>query len=188
MKRPHCDGEVAMSASAPRWRREKDGAIRFSVTSDGMTGEGWTERSMSEGNMVGDYATRVLCSKGFVPTNGVTYEVAVLSGSLLQWSDGARSTVNIRAEAKKRKLGALNVEVACLICDTFSSKELEAMGFRWVIVMHKSINVDGGPRLLGVYSSDVYSGGACRWLDAFGDDPLRRWSRDRGFAFAAPAK
>ena len=169
--------ELSVSEPTRSWR-EEDGVIYFSVTSDGTTGEDWIKRLEGNGFRVGDYAKQVLRSPDFKPTNGVTTEVAVLKGMLFE--DNDRITKKIRAEADKRKLSKPNAELACLIREKFTDKEIEAMGLWWIVAMHEPINdSDGDPGLL---RADRYGGG--RWLSACYGRPGYGWSRDSGFAFA----
>lgn len=169
-------GEVQITVIKTKWT-EKDGVIRFSVTSDGTTGEQWIARLESKGFRVGDYAKSVLRSKSFKPTTGITYEIAVLKGEL--FSDNERITKNIRKDAKNRKLTTPNAEVACLIREKFSDKELEAMGLYWIVTMHEPIKDSGGDPIL----LDAFRGGDGSWLYAYYGSPDRRWGRSSGFAF-----
>ncbi len=172
-------GEWVVSKPTRNWR-EQDGVIYFSVTSDGTTGEDWITRLESKGFRVGDYAKQVLRSPDFKPTSGMTTEVAVLKGMLFE--DNDRITKKIRAEADKRKLSKPNAELACLIREKFTDKEIEAMGLWYIVAMHEPINdSDGDPRLLLASRADDG-----RWLDAYCGNPGRRWSRGRGFAFVVP--
>ena len=169
--------ELSVSEPTRSWR-EEDGVIYFSVTSDGTTGEDWITRLESKGFRVGDYAKQVLRTPSFKPTNGVTTEVAVLRGCLFE--DNDRIMKKIRAEADKRKLSKPNAELACLIREKFTDKEIEAMGLWYIVAMHEPINDSGGdPNLL--YALRDYDG---RWLNAYSEQPLSRWNRDDGFAFA----
>lgn len=169
--------ELSVSKPTRSWR-EEDGVIYFSVTSDGTEGETWITRLESKGFRVGDYAKQVLRSPSFVPTSGVTTEVAVLRGLLFE--DQSRITKKIRAEADKCKLSKPNAELACLIREKFTDKEIEAMGLWYIVAMHEPVSdSDGDPFLL---DADRGSGG--RWLDACGGRPDRRWDRGDGFAFA----
>ena len=169
--------ELSVSEPTRSWR-EEDGVIYFSVTSDGTTGEDWIKRLEGNGFRVGDYAKQVLRSPDFKPTNGVTTEVAVLKGMLFE--DNDRITKKIRAEADKRKLSKPNAELACLIREKFTDKEIEAMGLWYIVAMHEPINDSGGgPSLLSASRDD---GG--RWLGAYNDRPDYGWDRDDGFAFA----
>ena len=169
--------ELSVSEPTRSWR-EEDGVIYFSVTSDGTTGEDWITRLESKGFRVGDYAKQVLRSPDFKPTNGVTTEVAVLKGMLFE--DNDRITKKIRAEADKRKLSKPNAELACLIREKFTDKEIEAMGLWYIVAMHEPINDSGGDPFLLI--ADRGFGG--RWLSACGGRPGDRWGRVSGFAFA----
>ena len=170
-------GEWVVSKQTHSWH-EEDGVIYFSVTSDGTTGEDWIKRLEGNGFRVGDYAKQVLRSPDFKPTNGVTTEVAVLKGMLFE--DNDRITKKIRAEADKRKLSKPNAELACLIREKFTDKEIEAMGLWYIVAMHEPINdSDGGPHLLLAYRFDDG-----RWLIAYDGRPDYRWGRGGGFAFA----
>ena len=168
--------ETTVSKSACSWR-EQDGVIRFSVTSNNESGEGWIKRLEGKDFRVSNYAKSVLRSKDFKPTDDGPIEVAVLKGMIFE--DNDRITEKIRAEADKRKLTKPNVEVACLIREKFTDEEIEAMGLWWIAAMHEPIKDSvGDPRLLDVHR---YGGG--RWLSAYYDHPDIRWRRERGFAF-----
>ncbi|MDQ5949474.1 MAG: hypothetical protein QG589_600 [Patescibacteria group bacterium] len=169
--------EISVSEPTRSWR-EEDGVIYFSVTSDGTTGEDWIKRLEGNGFRVGDYAKQVLRSPDFKPTNGVTTEVAVLKGMLFE--DNNRITKNIRAKAAHRSFTKPNAELACLIREKFTDKEIEAMGLIWIVAMHEPINdSDGDPSLL-----DADRRGDGRWLSAYRGRPDGRWSRGSGFAFS----
>ena len=171
--------ELSVSEPTRSWR-EEDGVIYFSVTSDGTTGKDWITRLESKGFRVGDYAKQVLRSPDFKPTSGVTTEVAVLKGMLFE--DNDRITKKIRAEADKRKLSKPNAELACLIREEFTDKEIEAMGLWYIVAMHESINdSDGAPFLLS-----ARRGGGGPRLNAYGGRPGIGWCRGGGFAFAVP--
>ena len=169
--------ELSVSEPTRSWR-EEDGVIYFSVTSDGTTGEGWITRLESKGFRVGDSAKQVLRSPDFKPTNGVMTEVALLKGVLFE--DNDRIMKKIRAVANKCKLFKLTVELACIIHEKFTDKEIEQMGLRHIVAMHESINnSDGAP--ISLY---VNRDGDGRWFDACTSRPDSRWNRDYGFAFA----
>ena len=171
-------GELTVSKPASRRWREQDGVIYFSVTSDGTTGLQWIERLEKKGFRIGNYAKSVLRSDDFKPTSGVTTEIAVLRG--MSFADNERTTKNIRAEADCRNLTKPNAEVACLIRENFSDKEIEAMGLWWIVAMHEPIKDFGGdPTLL---RANRFDDG--RWLGAYSVNPDNRWSRSGGFAFA----
>ncbi|MBI2046048.1 MAG: hypothetical protein HYT28_01325 [Parcubacteria group bacterium] len=164
-----------------KWR-EKNGVIYFSVTSDGTDGPGWIKRLEDpEGNgssHVDDNARWVLRSPDFKPTSGVTTKCAILKGTLFKGDH--RITKNVRAEADKRKLSKPDAELACLIREKFTNKEIEAMGLMYIVAMHEPINDSGGnPSLL--FALCEYND--C-WFGALNDKSDRLWHREGGFAFA----
>ncbi len=172
-------GELTVSEPARTWR-EQDGVIYFTLPpTDGTAGSQWIERLEKKGFRNSDWAKSILKSEDFKPTSGITYEIAVLKGML--WNDNERTTKNIRAEADKRKWFKPNAEVACLIREMFTDKELEEMGLWWIVTMHEPIkDSDGDPNLLDAHRYVVGS-----WLGAAYDEPDFRWYRGLGFAFVA---
>lgn len=168
--------ELTISEPARSWI-EKDGVIYLSVTSNGRTGPEWIAHFEKKGDRVGTYGKKVLCSSDFVPTNGVTYQVAVLKGML--FNDKDRVTKNIRKDASQRKLNTPNAEIACLIRDKFTDAKIEAMGLWAIVAMHEPIkDSDGYPGLLNASRR-----GGGRWLLACFGEPVIQWLRENGFAF-----
>lgn len=169
-------GETLVTKPERKWC-EQDGIIYFSVTSDGTTGEEWIRRLEKNGFRISDYAKNVLRSKDFKPSSGVTTQIVVLKSML--WNGNDRITKNIRAKALELGLATPNAEVACLIRDNFSDKEIKAMGLWWIVVMHELIKDSNiCPRLLKVHRGD---GGS--WLHAIYDDLDSGWDHYSGFAF-----
>ena len=96
------------------------------------------------------------------------------------FEDNDRITSKIRTEANKRKLIKPEAELGCLIRDTFTDKEIEAMGLVWIVAFHEPIkDSDGDPLLLSASRCDDG-----HWLYACYDRPVYGWYRDCGFAFA----
>ncbi len=58
-----------------------DSVIRFSVTSQGMTGIGWFDYLKEQGKVITPYTEKVLLSTDFKPTKDVTTHVRVLRDS-----------------------------------------------------------------------------------------------------------
>lgn len=170
-------GEITVSKPTRSWR-EQDGVIYFPVTSDGTTGEEWIKRLEDNGFCVGEYAKSILRSPDFKPTSGVTTEVAVLKGILFE--DNDRISKNIRANATERKFINPNAEVACLIREKFTDKEIEEMGLRWIVAMYEPINDSGGA--LGLLRAYRSNNGL--WLYADYGKSGRKWHRVFGFAFS----
>lgn len=127
--------------SAGSWR-EQDGVIYMQVTSDGTTGPQWIKRLLDKGYRLSQYAKDKLESPGFKPTCSVTYEIAVLKGTLFE--DGDRTVKKIGADASKRNWQKPGAEVACLIREKFSDEEIRQMGLVRIIVMHEPIKDQSG--------------------------------------------
>lgn len=170
-------GEVTLTEPTRRFR-EQNGVIYFTLAAtDGTTGPQWIDRLEKKGFRLSKWAKDVLNSKDFKPTKGIVNEIAVLKGML--FGDNNRITKKIRAEAEKRKLITPNAEVACMIREMFTDKEIEEMGLIWIIVMHEPINdSDGDPRLLYVNRD-----GGGQWVGTTCDNPDCRWGHEFGFAF-----
>lgn len=174
-------GKRIVSKSMLRWREEKD-VIYFSVTSDGTTGVEWISRLERRGFNVSFSARAVLDSDDFKPTKGVTYEIAVLKG--LSFAEVDRTNKNIGIQARARRLRKPNVEVACLIRENFSDKEIKAMGLFVILTMARPIrDSEGDLCLLG---AGLTAGGRC--LSAFGGERHYQHVRDNGFAFVVSKK
>lgn len=169
-------GETTVCVPDRFWR-EQDGIIYFTVASDGTSGEDWITRLEGNGMRLSDYAKSVLRSSDFKPTSGVIYEIAVLKGML--FSDSDRVTKKIRTEAQARNFSTPNAEIACLIRDKFTDKEIEAMGLTWIITMHNPITDSGGRP--GLLDADRNDGGS--WLRTYWGYPGSKWLRESGFAF-----
>ena len=156
--------------------------IRFTLpATDGTTRRQWIKRLEKKGFRVCDDAKQLLLSSEFKPTKGVIHEVVIIKGDYWK-KDDERTTANIRAEADKRKLEKPNAEVAFLIREKFTDKELEAMGLTWIIVMHEPIkDSDRGPHSLSMGRLEGDG-----WLYAIYGTPDSRWNHDDGFAFVVP--
>lgn len=155
--------------------------ITLDVTTDGRTGEQWVASLEEQGNRVSHYTKELLRSEKFVTTNGVTYQLVVISGD--EFEDGVRTNQNIRAEAASRGYLTPSAEVAPYLREMVSDEEIKRMGFWALIVMHESIaDSDGSPRLLGVDRRDDG-----HWLGTAYGEPDDGWSRGYGFVFLVPA-
>jgi len=166
-------GELIVSEPTSSWR-EQDGVIYFSVTSDGTTGEQWITRLENKGFSVHDHAKSILRSPNFKTTSSITYEMAVFKG---MFED--RITKNIHFKAKNRRFSVPNAEVACLIREKFSDKELEAMGLSRIVIMHGPIIEDFGGNLV----LSVELNGIRFWVTTDYIEPNCNLSRKSGFAF-----
>lgn len=161
-------------AEPKKWR-EQDGVIYFSVTSDGTTGEEWIVRLEKKGFKVSQEAKKVLCSDDFKSSSGVTTEIAVLKSNL--WYDHERTTRVVRNKASGFGLVTPNGEVACLIREAFSDKDIEDMGLWRIVIMHEPIMSSDNFILLLLCVGKS-------WLKSFYGDLSIWWQHGNGFAFA----
>lgn len=157
------------------WHERHEGITTFSVTSDGMTGTDWIARLENQGFPIGYYTKSVLRSPDFKPTAGVTTEIVVLWGGF--FGDDDSSINQVYTFAARNDLVVPDVEVACLIREKFSNREIEEMGFDSLLVMHRPINdADGVPVLLqvarrdcGGYELTYYNVAGMKWQpDGYG--------------------
>ncbi len=171
------EGAVITTVPTPvEWTVDDEGDIHFIITSNGMTYEQWEQHLERRGWRIGKYARQMLRRASEVPTNGVTYNIVVRPGKSVS---GDRITKKIRAAADKKGWLKPHWEVSCLIRDTFTDEQLEAMGLWYIVTMHEPIeDSEGDPFLL---SSSRRDGG--RWLSAGYDKPGVYWDGDGGFAF-----
>ncbi len=114
---------------------EKDGLIYFSVTSDGTTGPEWIERLKKKGFNMGNWVKDLLGIKNLRPTTGVTYNVVILRGKLLD----NISNAYIFSKAGSYGLWKPNTEALCLIRDKFSDDDLEDLGLRGIVSISDNI-------------------------------------------------
>ncbi len=151
------------------------------VVSDGRNGEQFIASLKEKGFRIGDYAMQVLRKKDFIPTKGTKYKPVVIFGKEIE-EDSERTTENIRKIAKDRGYITPPAELAPLLREKISDKEIEEMGVWALIVMHEPIKDSGGnPKLLLLDRRDDG-----QWLDTCNDYPGRRWDREDGFVFLAP--
>lgn len=157
--------------------------VRFTVTSDGASGKAWLKRLEKKGFCLSTNAIELIYSRNFRRAKGVNreYEVVIIKGSF--WNtDAERTTANIRAEAEKRKLWKPNAELAFLIREKFTDKELQAMGLEWVMVMHEPITPNN---LYSPYLFNVSRANDGYWLDGNWVASYLCWACTGGFAFVS---
>jgi len=169
-------------AQEKKWR-EENGVIYFNVgPTDGTTGKDWIYGLEDDSFRVREDAREILRSPDFKSTEGVTYEIAVLKGTLFR-HDHNKTTKKIRTYASERGLIIPTPEIACYIREKFTDADIEAMGLFWIVTMHQPIRCsDGVPRLLDVNCGD---GG----LGAFREGQHDCWpDPNDGFAFVVSQK
>jgi hypothetical protein len=171
-------GELVVSVTVRPWQ-DKDGVIRFSVTSDGTTGPEWIDRLEKKGFRTSCNAKGLLYSPDFQPTSGVTYEVVVLKG--MCFGEKGRTTKDVREEGDHRQYIMPHVELSCLIREKFTDKEIHDMGLWMITIMHKPIKDSSGH--LSLLEAKADSGASSCYLDSFSSGPDCGWDHGCGFAF-----
>jgi hypothetical protein len=164
------DNRVAIKTEPARQWYETSDTIYFSVTSNGKTGEDWIEYLENRGFRMTEYTKRILRSKDFKPTFGVTTKVAVLKGAAFKDTPGAGTSVErIRNEAARALLTTPNAEIACLIRDKFTDSDMFRMGLLGIMVMHEPIHeciTTQSDRCNGAWGGLLTAGA---WRDAIGN-------------------
>jgi hypothetical protein len=152
---------------------EKDGLIYFSVTSDGTTGPEWIDRLKKKGFHMESWVKDLLGIKNLRPTTGVTYDVVILRGKLLD----DISNANIFSKANSHGLSRSNTESLCLIRDKFSDDDLEDLGLRFVVSISRNVlGHENYPELNFAGRHDIG-----RWMICDGRDTS--FARGCGFIF-----
>lgn len=170
-------GPISFGAEK-RWI-EKDGVVYLTVKSDGTTGPQWINRLEERGFLVryDNGNTDILNSPTFKPTSRVVYKVVVLKGE----------PSDITAEAafdRAKKMGLVRppIEVACLIREKISDKDMKKMGFWSIYVLHEPVKNVSGNGLERILSPNVGGVG-----DRLVPCPvIRLGGEGNGFAFVMP--
>lgn len=153
-----------------------DGILCFTAVSDGTLGPDWTTRLEKKHPRVGNGAKTILNSPYFKPTQGVTYEAAILKHLPSKLS---RTTENFRKHARSLRLLKPTVEVACLVSHLAIEGKIDLSSFTYVSVMHEPIKAsDGKSYLLGV---DCVGEGFC--VSASSGEPEQEWLLKEGCLF-----
>ncbi len=153
---------------------EQGGIIRFSVTSDGMTGPEWIKNLKTRGVEFEQSVLDLLRSSGFRSTSGRSYRVAILRGTHVA---GDMWVGNITRAARARRLRQLPLEAAFLVEATLSNKLFEdQLRLARIQIVHRYL---GAGRLLLTHFR-----GCGRWLEFRLGPPCGGWPRETlGFAF-----
>lgn len=162
--------------------KEEDGIIYFTVTSDGATGEQWVGRLKKDGYFLDRKTDSILCSPSFCHTNNATYVVAVFKGYL--FTDSRRTDQRIREDAKGRMdwLSTPSIELACLIREKFSDREIRQMGLEGgIFVMNQPIIEASGEESLFILGE--YYDGKSDCLYAGSHEHSQEYADWCGFAF-----
>jgi hypothetical protein len=157
--------------------------VYFSVTSTGMTGENWLKFLEESGKTVSKDVRVVLASSALRPTDGVTYFIGVIPGTI--FNDGGRRLTTVWNFAQTRGFTRPTLEVSLLIRQKFLPQQIISMRFGAIAVLHSPVlDASGKPCLLSV-KGDPDDGED--HLDSIG--PIRGdWPEEQGFAVLMSAK
>jgi len=172
--------EVLSNLNKGKHLKEKDGYVSFLLpVTDGTKGKEWVHRLKGEGHSMLEPCEQLLLSPDFKPTTGVVYKVRALKAK--SFPDHGRSTENIKEMAAWQRLGKLNAEAACLMCENFTSKEMQAFGLNYIVVMSDLIGHCKG--LEPAYLAALHQIGGPRLMFFCDGSGKREWSPDGLFAF-----
>ena len=122
-----------------KWRKEY-GVIYLSLTSDGTNGPEWASRLKSKDFLMSSEMEMLLGSTKFLPTEGVEYEISILSWENFDILNRKQS--NIIENAKNRELYQPSIELACMLREVLDKDSLEIMGFNNIMFFPKSFGID----------------------------------------------
>ncbi|MFZ2310442.1 MAG: hypothetical protein WAW11_02770 [Patescibacteria group bacterium] len=124
-------GVVYLSNIKQGWITNDD-VITFPVISDKTSGPQWLKRLKNKGIYVDDIAKEMLLSKAFKPTDEIATIVVIFRVPYAMFGDNA-SPLPI-AEAKGLIEAVNGMELACLIRDKFTNKQLSLMGCSQLVI------------------------------------------------------
>ena len=152
----------------------------ITLTALGLTGSQWIKRLETEGYKISEYAKQVLNSPDYDCERMKKGEkVTVQFVSVKDLNQTVATTQEIKDFAKTKGWEMPKGELALLIREAISDKQMEDMGVYYIEALHEPINDSvGNPRVL---IADRYDGG--RWVDAYWGDPSRQWYGSGAFAF-----
>ncbi len=129
-----------MSPMAPKWRRDENGYIYFSVISNGYSRREWDKYGRHKHWWTphhDHYSRHVLYRASGKQTINLVYRVVVCPAQkIIRETD--LKVEKIRRFAQSKGWKTPHWEVGCLIVDAFKKyQEIEKMGFSSIVLMHK---------------------------------------------------
>jgi len=153
--------------------------ITFSVVSDGTSNPGWNNRLKEK---VGHSASKILKSYGLEKTSDIKTDIVIIKGEIFS---NDYSLADVYAEAKKRSLREMEVETAYLTVEKITAEDMEAIGLRYIIVMHQPI-ANGNICMNEDCLFEIVRNHDCCRLELISDRPgFSKYTSSYGFAFAA---
>jgi len=131
------------------WEDKKNKVYRLSVVSGGTTGPEWIERLEKKNFKIEPEARMALLSSNFKPTKNVTREIVILKKDFFCKGEKRKVTnKDVILQATNKKLIIPHIEVACLIRELLSDKDLKKMNLLSIVIMHNPvcINVESLPK------------------------------------------
>lgn len=154
------------------------------LTTLGLSGKDWIKRLEKGKYNIGSYAKELILSKEFEaarPKKG--QEFAIEFVKVADLGKSYATTTELREYAQKKGWAVPTPEVALLIRETMSDKDIEELDTWYVAALHDPIvDLRGGPSVLCASRN-----GGGRWVNAYWDDPRLKWLADGAFAFVVPA-
>jgi hypothetical protein len=172
------EGEYKLTKKKFYWNEEKPNQITFTVKSDGTLGPDWMKRLQKRNCKLTVDARKILLSDQFHATRDLEYDVVILRSWELNWYTQA-----LMDHAIGMELVLPLPEIACLIQDKFSNREiLLEMGLRSIHIMHVPfLEREHSPPM--ILSINDHGQGSEMDLDFYEADTP--WGLKDGFVFLA---
>ncbi len=120
------------------WTTDDCGNIHLSLRSEGTTSRQYYHLFKTRGFIFSGCVQDVLFHASDKPTSGVVYRVVILPIKNIVGRD--RSDRKVIDYGFRRGWQRPHWEVACLIRDRLSSRQIKNMGLSWIVSMHEPIN------------------------------------------------
>jgi hypothetical protein len=111
----------------------------LTLRSNGVTGKEWLEHF---DNQVSNSAKQLLRSRWFVPTNGLTYRVSIVPGTM--GDDDFHSPQNVRFGSAQVKPLSVSMEIGCLLREAINVDKYKTMG------------LDYGSSIMAIHTPDTH--------------------------------
>lgn len=153
------------------------------LTTLGLSGKDWITRLEKGKYNIGSYAKELILSREFKaarPKKGKELNIEFVKVADLGKSYA--TTAELKKYAQEKGWAVPTPEVALLIREAMSNKDIEELGVWYVAALHEPIvDLNGYPLVL--YAIRDVDG---RWVSADWDRPRHEWSTDGAFAFVVP--
>jgi len=158
--------------------RQQYAPLIITVTTDGRTGDQFiTQMAGRAATTICHDARQLLMSNQFIPSNGITYNLAIIRGDEFRPSQ----RTNRHIEAVATGLGYLKppMTVAPLLREKLPDNVLKRMNLLAIVVMHPPIIWDDSPSFLGIRRSPHQGHLLCAYHCGLNF----RWYNNYGFAY-----